>query len=291
VNLWGNDFQRRILVLHRLTSDSGAVRGAVLIASGLVTVVVAAAAAFGLASPGTAAQTQYAPVNSVAPTISGTAQAGQTLTANNGTWTGDQPLVFSYQWLRCNSGGNNCVAIPNASAQTYVVADADVDATLRVQVAARNSQGSSTATSAQTARVTAAPGPAGAIRLPNGETSIPVTSVPATERLIIDRVDFTPNVVRSRAGAITVRVKVEDTRGFVVRDALVFLRSTPVVTSTPPETKTSQDGTITFTVQPEPDMLIRRGYSTQFFVRARKEGDRPLGGIAGYRLVQVASTG
>jgi hypothetical protein len=272
-------------------SEGGAVRAAVLLTTGLATVVVAAAAAFGLAAPGTAAQAQYAPTNTLAPTISGTAQAGQTVTANNGTWTGDQPLVFSYQWVRCNSGGNNCVAIPNSSGQTYVVAESDVDDTLRVQVTARNSQGSSTATSAQTARVTAAPGPAGAIRLPNGETSIPATSVPAAERLIVDRVDFTPSVVRSRAGAIGIRVKIKDTRGFVVRDALVFLRSTPVVTSTPPETKTSQDGTITFTVQPESDMLIRRGYSTQFFVRARKEGDRPLGGIAGYRLVQVASTG
>ncbi len=48
---------------------------------------------------------------------------------------------------------------------------------------------------------------------------------------------------------------------------------------------------MTFTFQPESDFLIKPGYSTQFFVRARKEGDKPLAGIAGYRLVQVASTG
>ena len=100
---------------------------------------------------------------------------------------------------------------------------------------------------------------------------------------------FSPNPVRTRSEPIRITVKVRDTRTFVVRDALVFIRSTPVVTQTPPETKTGQDGTIAFTVQPETDFPIRNGYSVQFFVRARKEGDRPLAGIAGFRLVQVAT--
>jgi hypothetical protein len=114
-----------------------------------------------------------------------------------------------------------------------------------------------------------------------------VTSVPDNERLIVDSVSFSPSPVRSRSEPIRIVVKIEDSRNFVVRDALVFIRSTPVVTQTPPETKTGQDGTITFTVQPESDFPIKNGYAVQFFVRARKEGDRPLAGIAGYRLVQV----
>jgi hypothetical protein len=40
-------------------------------------------------------------------------------------------------------------------------------------------------------------------------------------------------------------------------------------------------------VQPESDFALRNGYAVQFFVRARKDGDRPLARIAGYRLVQV----
>src|SRR5207249_2883835 len=42
-----------------------------------------------------------------APVISGTAQVGQTLTSSTGTWNGTQPLSYSYQWYRCDSGGNN----------------------------------------------------------------------------------------------------------------------------------------------------------------------------------------
>lgn len=253
--------------------------------------VVAFLAAFAIlgqsASGGTAAQAQYAPRNTAPPTIAGTPADGQILTANNGTWTGDQPMTFEYQWQRCNSAGQNCVLIPNAKSQTYTATSADTGNTIRVAVTARNSQGASTVLSAQTAVVGKAAGPAGAIKLANGETSIPVTSVPSTERLVIDHVQFTPNPVRTRTQPIQVRIKIKDTRGFVVRDALVFLRSTPVVTSTQDNGRTGQDGTILYTVQPESDFPIRNGYNVQFFVKAYKQGDNPLAGIAGYRLVQV----
>src|ERR671931_756807 len=46
------------------------------------------------------------PQNTVPPTISGTAQVGQTMTANPGTWSG-QTLTFSYQWRRCDRTGAN----------------------------------------------------------------------------------------------------------------------------------------------------------------------------------------
>ena len=39
------------------------------------------------------------------PTISGTAQSGQTLTASPGSWSGTQPITYAYQWQRCNSSG------------------------------------------------------------------------------------------------------------------------------------------------------------------------------------------
>lgn len=250
--------------------------------------VAAAALATALLLPtGGSAQTAVAPRNTSPPTISGTAQVDETLRASAGTWTGTQPITFTFQWLRCNASGENCVTLTGFTDDAYTVREGDVDRTLRVRVTARNNDGSASRLSAPTALVKAAAGPPGAIKLPNGETSIPVTSVPATQRLVVDRVDFSPNPVRSRTTPITVRIKVKDTRGFVVRDAHVFLRSTPVVTTTPTVSKTATDGWITYTVQPERDFPIRHGYSVQFFVKAYRQGDPPLAGVAAYRLVQV----
>jgi hypothetical protein len=253
-----------------------ALAGAVALALALV---AALAAASGSGAAPSAAQ-QYAPTNTTRPSISGTAQEGGALTANPGTWTGDQPIVYTFQWRRCNASGASCVDIPNADEQTYTVSSNDVGDTLRVRVSARNSQGSSTAESTQTAVVTrrAAPTPG---------SSRNVSAVTAPDRLIVDQVQFSPNPVRSRNQPITVRVKVLDTDGFAVQDALVFLRSTPLVTSTPPEGRTGADGWATFQIVPRANMPLRNGYAIQFFVRARKQGDNPLAGISGRRLVQV----
>ena len=94
-----------------------------------------------------------APANTVAPTITGSAQAGQVLTAVPGTWTGTQPIAYAYAWRRCDSGGAICAPISGATGSSYTVATADVGSTLRVVVTASNAAGSGTATSAATAQV------------------------------------------------------------------------------------------------------------------------------------------
>lgn len=105
------------------------------------------------------------PANTTPPSISGTPQPGQTLTATVGGWAGTAPLTYSYQWQRCNLSGASCVPITSASGTTYVLASADVGSTIRVSVTARNSVGSSTVNSAAMTIVAApvsAPAPAGA---------------------------------------------------------------------------------------------------------------------------------
>ena len=229
------------------------------------------------------------PQNTAPPTISGTPTEGQTLTSTNGTWTGTQPITFSYQWLRCDRNGGACANIGGATAQTYRLTSADVGNTIRVRVTARNEAGSSDATSAPSAVVqpAAPPGPAGQIRLPNGKTSIPVSSVSLPHRLVIDAVAFTPNPVRSRKQAITARFHVSDTRGFVVRGALVFIRSTPLLTTVPGEQATANDGWVTVRMFPRQAFPLRTGFNVQFFARARKPGDNVLAGVSTRRLVQV----
>ena len=123
---------------------------------------VTAANAAGPGAPATSAQTAVVtavpppvPVNTALPLVSGTATAGQTLTASTGTWS-NGPTSYAYQWRRCNSSGGACANIGSATASTYLLQSADVGATLRVQVTASNGGGpGAPATSAQTAVVAA----------------------------------------------------------------------------------------------------------------------------------------
>src|SRR5205085_1796134 len=123
------------------------------------------------AATGTSAQTAtvtaLVPSNSTLPTITGTAQEAQTLTASNGTWAGTTPLTFTYQWRRCDTSGASCSNISGATSSTYVLASADVGSTIRLVVTATNGAGSASATSAQTATVTP---------LPPSNTSLPTVS-------------------------------------------------------------------------------------------------------------------
>jgi hypothetical protein len=256
-------------------------------AATLVLLVVALTAIAGTgAAQTTAAQANYAPTNSAAPTISGTPQVGQTLTASTGTWNSSTTPTYTYQWQRCDTAGNNCASISGASSQTYVVQSADVNSTLRVVVTATNSSGSGSATSSQTA-VVAQPGPAGAIKTASGATSIPASSVTLPERLIINGVKFTPNVLSSRR-AFTLRVHVVDTRGYLVRDALVLTTPLPYAWAhSRGEVRTGLDGWATLTVTPTRNMPLTRRGALVMFVRARVESQSLLAGSSSRRLVQV----
>jgi hypothetical protein len=236
-----------------------------------------------------------APQNTSIPTISGTLREGETLTANPGVWGGTQPITFAYQWQRCDSNGGACAGITGATSRTYTVTAADVNRSVRVIVTARNAAGSRAASSAPTG-VAQPGGPAGQIRLPNGKISIPIESMALPTRLVIDEVVFAPNPVRSRSATITARVHVADTRSFVVRGALVYMRSLPLLTTTPPEAATGMDGYVTFRMRPRAPRAglifpLRRGVNVQFYVQARKAGERLLYGVTATRLTQVRTTG
>ena len=91
------------------------------------------------------------------PTISGTAQVGETLTANtSGVVDADglKNATFSYQWLADNA------AIAGATGSTYTLADSDEGKAITVQVSFTDDAGNNEAlTSAATAAVAAAPTP------------------------------------------------------------------------------------------------------------------------------------
>ena len=97
--------------------------------------------------------TDSAPVNTVAPVVSGTATVGQALSTTDGTWTGTATITFTYQWQR------NGVNISSATNSTYTLVAADASNPIRCVVTGTNAVGNSSANSNATANVAAiAPG-------------------------------------------------------------------------------------------------------------------------------------
>jgi hypothetical protein len=250
--------------------------------AGLVVLTVAAFAS--LAGLGTAAR-QAPPVNSTPPSISGTAQQSQTLTANNGTWTGTGTISFRYQWLRCNRSGNGCNDISGATERTYMLRGADVGSTIRVRVTATNPDGSTSATSAPTAVVTrSSPGATGC---PTGTGPITIGSLAPPARLTVDGQSMAPTPVGRSTQALTVRFHVSACGGRPVQGALVYVTATPYNQfGIPPEQATGADGWAQlsmsrlrgFPATPRQQLLV-------IFVRARKQGENLLGGVSTRRLV------
>ncbi len=61
--------------------------------------------------------TELAPIAVTPPTVTGTAQQGQTLIATPGTWTAPD-AKFGYQWQHCDAAGANCVDVAGATTAT-----------------------------------------------------------------------------------------------------------------------------------------------------------------------------
>lgn len=88
------------------------------------------------------------PTNVAAPSISGAAATGQTLTASPGTWQGDSSIT--YQWELCDSAGAKCAVVAGATSRTNTITASAQGDTFRVLVTATNAAGSTTVASAQT---------------------------------------------------------------------------------------------------------------------------------------------
>jgi hypothetical protein len=255
------------------------------LASVAVTGTIAAVAVLVASGAGTAARTA-APTTTSPPTVSGTAQEGSTLTASPGTWTGSP--TFTYQWLRCDANGGSCSSISGANDKTYALKRVDVDNTLRVRVTGRNADGSHVSTSVPTGVVKelAKPAPTGC---PAGTGTAKVSDVSLPARLLIDRFQVDPSVVRRDTRDVTVRVHVSNTCNQSVDGALVYAAAVPFDQySVPDEVTTDSSGFATLTLHQ------LKGFPADvnqqllvLMLRARKSGENLLAGISTRRLVSA----
>jgi len=254
---------------------------ALALAAGLVGVVL------GGTGMGTAA-TKAKPTNTRPPTISGKAQVGQTLTANEGEWTGS-PTDFDYARRRCDADGGSCSFISGANQKTYVLKDVDKGNTIRIRIKAQNADGNTMSTSVPTAVVTEAPAPpppAGACEKA-GTGAVGIGDVKPPNRLLVDRQSLSPSVVGGSTQQLVVRFHVTACGGKPVQGALVYVTAVPYNQfSVPAEAPTGGDGWA------ELRMNRLRGFPATnqqqlmvMFVRAREPGGNLLGGISTRRLV------
>jgi hypothetical protein len=249
----------------------------------LALAAIATGALFGSFRNGSAAIT-VKPTNVNSPTISGTAQVGQTLTGSNGTWTGTTPFQFSYQWSRCDASGKSCNAISGANDNMYSVQQADVGSTLIITVTATNSDGKDSQPSNATAAVTAA---APATGCPSGNGTIQIADLTSPAHLAVDPGTSTPGIITPGAKTIQLTFKVTACGGRPVQGALVYATAVPYNQySIPPEPQTDSNGTANL-VMNQLTGFPASGKLAQLtvFVRARKSGEDVLGGVSARRLV------
>lgn len=237
----------------------------------------------GIAS-GSSSSAQYEaghPVPTAEPVVTGTAQVGQTLTTTNGEWSSDSNITrYGYAWGRCDTNGSNCVTIGGATSNKYTLVDADQGHRIRSYVTAYNANGTTTSDSNATGTVAAAPS-----TTPSGK-QIEALSVQLPNRLVIDGVKYSQSPIRSRQAPTVMQVHVADSHNNSVAGARVFVEGLPYSrVANIPETTTNESGWATVNLVPA-KFFPRKGYLV-LFVRARVEGQDPLGGTSTRRLVQV----
>jgi PKD repeat protein len=107
------------------------------------------------------AQLASAATNRSPPTISddGSPAVGETLTASGGVWSAS-PSTTSFQWLRCDANGANCLPIGGAVGTTYTLAPTDQGHTIRVRETATFAHGGPGSARSQPTAIVAPPGDA-----------------------------------------------------------------------------------------------------------------------------------
>ena len=137
------------------------------------------------------------------PSLIGSAWVGSRLDAGGATWTGRQPITWSWVWLRCDTDSLwSCDAIGGATVGTYVVNTADLGKRLRALMVLQNRDGRTYGWTAASPAVTMPPPPP-----PPAPTPPPLPSPPP---VVPDPPAVTPSstpVVKMMRPAPLVRIR------------------------------------------------------------------------------------
>lgn len=241
-------------------------------------------------SPATGEITQSGtgPANNKLPWINGTATTGNTVSAENGNWSGTAPITFSYQWEICDGNGNACHDIAAATGQTYKLATGDAGNTLKVRVTAHNAVGSTSATSEHSGTI-AAPAPAtGCPTMAAGAQSVPVGNISSPARLQVASFFSNPSVISGSFGSFTVQIHVSDTCGQAVQGAQVYATAVPFNQVTSASNTTDGAGNVSLQLNRKVGFpAAAKQRLMVLFVRATKPGESKLAGVSTRRLVSL----
>ncbi len=91
------------------------------------------------------------PANVLAPLITGVAATGQELSTTEGTWTGSQPITYSYQWQFCKA--KVCANFAGATGSKFKIPSGHTKETVRVVVTAKNVAGETPKESLETTEI------------------------------------------------------------------------------------------------------------------------------------------
>jgi hypothetical protein len=203
------------------------------------------------------------------PTVAGVAMEDEILRATGATWTGPGTITKQFFWQKCNTAGEGCATILGAVGPTYRIAPTDVGTRIRVIETATNEGGASQAVSAVTAVVEA-------LRPTATRQTLPIAKVALPYRLVLDEI-----VTRQRGSQVTIRVKVEDNRGFRIVGAQVWLTPTSLLAGSRAARTTTASGWATFTFR------ATGSGSTFVYADARKRGEAAQRGISTANLFRV----
>ena len=128
--------------------------------------------------------------------------------------------------------------------------------------------------------------PSGGIAAAPATTTILAHDVVLPNRLVIDKIAYSQNPIRSRVTPTQIRVHVSAAGGKSVQSALVYVLGVPYNRiANAPEVATDNSGWATISLSPLRS-FPRTGYLV-LFVRAHVQGQDLLGGTSTRRIVQA----